>query len=171
MRNFLLRFLINAVAIAVITSGLLPGIDIVGPNQISTLLFVALVFGVVNALIKPIVKFLTCPFILFTLGLLIFIINGFMLWLTAALSERLSSVTSGQLWIENFGWAIIGAFIITIIGIVLERALGVNGRKQAKTVTEVRYVVERPRSTVDQDFDDFVNSRPFDDYDEKPKRS
>lgn len=172
MRNLLLRFLITAVAIAVITSGFLPGIRIIG-NQISALLIVALIFGIINALVKPIVKFLTCPFILLSLGLLLFVINGLMLWLAALISERLalSGPVAGQLVIDNFGWAIVGALIISIIGMVLERLLGVNDRKRVKQVTEVRYVVERQRPALDDEFDDFVNSRPFDDFDDdKPKR-
>lgn len=171
MRGLLLRFLINAVAIAIITSGLLPGIHIIG-NQIATLLAVALVFGVINTLVKPIVKFLTCPFILLSLGLLLFIINGLMLWLTAALSERLIAITGGQLYIENFGWAILGAIIISIVGMLLERLLDVDhNRRVRREVREIRYVVEPPkRSTLDDEFNDFINSRPFDDFDDKPKR-
>ena len=169
MRGLVLRFLINAVAIAVITSGLLPGIHIIG-NQIATLIVVALIFGVVNALVKPLVKLLTCPFILLTLGLLLFIINGLMLWITATLSERLVSVAGGQLIIENFGWAILGALIISIIGMVLERLLDVDESRRVKKVTEVRYVVEQPRPRLDDEFNSFVNSNPFDDFDDKPKR-
>lgn len=169
MRNLVLSFLINAVAIAVITSGLLPGIHIIG-NQIATLIAVALIFGIVNTLVKPVLKLLTCPFILLTLGLLLFVINGAMLWLTAALSERLVSLTCGQLWIENFGWAILGALIISVIGVVLERLLGVNERARVKTVKEIHYVVERPQRSAEAEFEDFVNSRPFDDFDDPPKR-
>ena len=171
MRNLLLRFLITAVAIAVITSGILPGIRIIG-NQISTLLIVAVILGIINALVKPIVKFLTCPFILLSLGLLLFVINGLMLWLAAFVSEQLalSGPVTGQLVIDHFGWAIVGALIMSAIGMVLEPILGVNERKRVKQVTEIRYVVERPRPTLDAEFDDFVNSRPFDDNDDKPKR-
>jgi putative membrane protein len=171
MRNLLLSFLINAAAIAVITSGLLPGIHIIG-NQIATLLAVALIFGVVNTIVKPIIKLLTCPFILLTLGLLLFIINGAMLWLTALLSERLIPFTRGQLYIEHFGWAVLGALIISIIGVALERLLGVNERTRVEKVKEIHYVVERPQPprSPDAEFEDFINSRPFDDFDDKPKR-
>lgn len=170
MRNLLLRFLINAVAVAVITSGLLPGIRIIG-NQIGTLLVTALIIGIINALVKPVVKFLTCPFILISLGLILFVINGLMLWLTALISERVTLIAGGQLVIDNFGWAIVGALIMGIIGMILERILGVDERTRVKKVTEVRYVVERQRPSLDEEFDDFVNSRPFDDFDDdKPKR-
>ena len=101
MRNLLLRFLINAVAIAVITSGLLPGIFIIG-SMIPTIAVVALVFGLVNSLIRPIVRLLTCPFVLLTLGLFTFVINGAMLYLASRLSELTVNLTHGQVVIENF---------------------------------------------------------------------
>lgn len=163
MRGLVLRFLINAVAIAVITSGILPGIRIVGENTTTTLVVVALVFGVINALVKPIVSLLTCPFIVFTLGLFVFIINGLMLYLTAALSESLVSVARGQLYIEHFGWAVLGALIISVISMILESILDVDA-KRTKKVTEVRYVVEKPKRSGDD---------PFELYDPdsgKPKR-
>lgn len=166
MRGWILRFLINAVAIGVITSGILPGIRIVGENTTTTLLVVALVFGVINALVKPIVSLLTCPFIIFTLGLFVFIINGLMLYLTAALSESLVSVARGQLYIEHFGWAVLGALIISVISMILESILDVDAKRTKKVteVREVRYVVEKPKREGDD---------PFDLYDPdtgKPKR-
>jgi putative membrane protein len=80
---------------------------------------VALIFGIVNALVKPIVKFLTCPLVLLTLGLFSLIINGLMLELTASLSN-------GGLVVDNLGWAIIAAILIAIISVILERILGVS---------------------------------------------
>src|SRR5688572_16612368 len=92
MRNFLLRLIINAIALAIIVSVLPQGIRIVGASQqtqIGTLLGIALIFGVVNALIKPIVKLLTCPFIFFSFGLFLLVINGAMFMLVAELSKLL----------------------------------------------------------------------------------
>jgi putative membrane protein len=83
IRNFIIRLVINAIALYV-TASILPGIHIVN-NEIGTLLVIALVFGIVNAVIKPIVKILTCPLVILTLGLFIFVINALMLLLTAAL--------------------------------------------------------------------------------------
>ncbi|MCS7070566.1 MAG: phage holin family protein, partial [Anaerolinea sp.] len=61
MRNLLLRFIINAVAIGVITSGLLPGIRIEG-NYVVTLAITAVVLGLLNAVVRPILVLLSCPF-------------------------------------------------------------------------------------------------------------
>ena len=116
MRNFLLRLIVYAIAIVVVAK-LLPGIRV--HNSVGSVLLVALIFGIVNALVKPIVKFLTCPLVLLTLGLFSLIINGLMLELTASLSN-------GALVVENLGWAIVGAILIAIISVILERILGVN---------------------------------------------
>jgi putative membrane protein len=116
MRNFLLRVIVYAIAIVVVAK-LLPGIRV--HNDVGSVVLVALIFGIVNALVKPIVKFLTCPLVLLTLGLFSLIINGLMLELTASLSK-------GALVVENLGWAIVGAILIAIISVILERILGVN---------------------------------------------
>lgn len=128
MRNFLLRVLINAVAIAV-TASLLPGIQIVN-NDIGTLLLIGFVFGIVNAIVKPILTFLTCPFVILTLGLFLLVINGLMLMLTASLS-------GGRLIVDGFGWAVVGGIIMGIVGIVLEGLLNVDdedGEKRKRAV-------------------------------------
>jgi putative membrane protein len=130
--KFLLRVIINAIAIA-ITASLLPGIHVVN-QDLGTLLVIGLIFGLVNALIKPILAVLTCPFIILTLGLFIFVINGAMLLLTASLS-------GGRLIIDGFWWAVLGGIIMGIVGLVLESVLGVRERKDkdASTSQDRRY--------------------------------
>lgn len=123
MRNFIIRIVINAVAID-LTASWLPGLHVLN-NDLSTLLILGLIFGLVNALVKPILTLLTCPFILLTLGLFIFVINGVVLMLTASLS-------SGRLRVDNLGWAILGGIIMGIIGIILEAALGLNAKNTEK---------------------------------------
>jgi putative membrane protein len=120
MGKFLLRVIINAIAIA-ITASLLPGIHVVNQN-LGTLLIIGLIFGIVNALLKPILSVLTCPFIILTLGLFIFVINGLMLLLTASLS-------GGRLIIDGFWWAVLGGIIMGIVGLVLESVLGLRDDK------------------------------------------
>ena len=121
MGKFLLRVIINAIAIA-ITASVLPGIHVVN-QDLGTLLMIGLIFGIVNALIKPILSVLTCPFIILTLGLFIFVINGLMLLLTANLS-------GGRLVIDSFGWAVIGGIVMGIVGLVLESVLGLRGQNE-----------------------------------------
>ncbi len=121
MGNFLIRIVINAVAIA-LTASLLPGIHVLN-NDMGTLLILGLIFGLVNALIKPIISFLTCPFIILTLGLFIFVINGVTLMLTANFSSE-------RLTVDNLGWAILGGIIMGFIGMILETVLGLRSKNK-----------------------------------------
>jgi putative membrane protein len=117
MRGFLVRLVINMAAIA-LTAELLPGIAING--GFGTLLLVALVFGIVNAIVKPILILLTCPAVILSLGLFILVINGLMLLLT-------SSLLGERFIVDGFGTAFIGGIVMGIIAIVIEaglRALG-----------------------------------------------
>ncbi len=115
--EFLIRVVINAIAIAV-TAALLPGITVVN-NDAGTLLIVGLVFGIINALVRPILMVLTCPLIILSLGFFIFVINGCLLSLTSALVHD-------RLAIDHFGWAIGGGIIMAIVAMVLESVLGVR---------------------------------------------
>lgn len=119
--TLLVRLLVNAVALAV-AAWLLTGITITGStdqDRAITLLVVAAIFGVVNAIIRPIVKLLTLPFIILTLGLLVFVINALMLALTSWITDQLDV----QFHVEGFGTALIGALIITAVGWILDIVL------------------------------------------------
>jgi putative membrane protein len=117
MRHFVVRVIVSAIAIA-ITAALLPGIRVIN-GDILTFLLLGLIFGLVNALIKPIVSLLSCPLVILTLGLFLFVINGIMLLITAALS-------GGRLTVDGLGWAIVGGIIMGVVNVVLEVVLGVN---------------------------------------------
>lgn len=114
MRNFAIRVIINAVAIA-ITASLLSGVH-VSNNDIGTLLIIGLVFGIVNAIVRPILIFLTCPAVIVTLGLFLLVINGLMLMLTASLIPE-------RLQIDGFGWAVLAGIIMGILGMIMESIL------------------------------------------------
>ncbi len=120
--NFLLRVIINAVAIWLATL-VLSGLDVVGGGDTTTtvivFLVVALVFGIVNAVVKPIVKSLALPLYVLTLGLFTVIVNAAMLWITSWLSQR----SEYGLRIDNFGTAVLGALIISVVSFVLSVAL------------------------------------------------
>jgi putative membrane protein len=117
MRNFILKVVIFAVAIGLVAK-LVPGIHILGDN-LSTLLIIGFVFGVLNAFVKPIIKFLTCPLVLVTLGLFVLVINALMLLITAALIPA-------RLQIDGFFPAFVGGIVMSIISMILERILGVG---------------------------------------------
>jgi putative membrane protein len=122
----LLRLLVNALSIAIIAR-FLPGIH-VASNDLAAFIFIGLVFGVINALLKPLITLLTCSLVILTLGLFILVINGLMLWLTAALLPQLFQI-------DSFGWAVLGGIIISIINMALESALG---SRSGGTQVEVR---------------------------------
>ncbi|MGW0006183.1 phage holin family protein [Nocardia grenadensis] len=92
-------------------------IEIVSPPdqgngaKIVVLLAVAAVFTVVNAFVKPLVKLLSLPLVILTLGLFLLVINALMLWLTAWITE----VTDYGLRIDGFWAAFLGAIIVTIV--------------------------------------------------------
>lgn len=106
--RLILKLLVNAAALWV-AGELITGIDLAG--DFWTILFVALIFGVINTFIKPILAFLSFPVIVLTLGLFALIINAAMLGLTAALTDALS--------IENFWSAVLGAVVISIVSALL----------------------------------------------------
>ena len=115
MRNFVIRVIINAVAIA-IAALLIPNIHI-ADNSIGTLLLLGLSFGVVNALLKPLLIFLTCPAVILSLGLFILVINGVMLLITDSLvGDRL--VIEGGIWT-----AVLGGIVIALVSMALESVL------------------------------------------------
>lgn len=157
MRGIILRFLINAIAVAVIASGLLPGIHIEGSYWV-TLAFTALAIGLVNSIVRPIVLLLTCPIVLFTLGLALLVINGAMLYLVAALTNWLDFL-GGRLVIDNFGWAVLGALIVSIINIILERVTGLkNGTRVRTRTVYVQGYVEQQRTQYDAEFNRYLQN-------------
>jgi putative membrane protein len=110
--RLLLRILINAAALWVATQ-IVPGVRHDGPW--TSLLLVALVFGVLNAIVRPLLKLLTCPLILLTLGLFTFVINALMLWLTSAVSESFGI----GFHVDGFVAAFLGALVVTVVSVLL----------------------------------------------------
>lgn len=106
MVYFLLRWLFLAIAIA-FTAWLMPGFDIHG-NYWTSLFIISAVYGLVNAFIRPIIMFFTCPLIILTLGLFTLIINALMLSLTNWLLPQI-------LTIDTFWTTLFAAIIISIV--------------------------------------------------------
>jgi putative membrane protein len=113
--RILLRILINAIAIGAMLFLLPERFDSNG--GIFGILVVAVIFGLVNAFIRPIIKFLSLPITCLTLGLFTLVINAGMLLLTAWFSGGYLSINGGVL--ERFWWAFVGAIIISIVSGVL----------------------------------------------------
>ena len=112
MIKFLIRLGINAVAIYAAIR-LVPGIRVESTSWVA-IVILALIFGLVNALISPVLKFLTCPFILITLGLFTLLINTFLFWLTGWIGGLFGFGFSA-----GFIPAFLGALVVTIINMVL----------------------------------------------------
>jgi putative membrane protein len=110
--RFVLRLLITAASLYLAVR-LIEGIRYEGDWL--GLVAVALVFGLVNAIVRPILYFLSCPFIFLTLGLFVFVVNALMLMLTATIAESLGLAFS----IDDFVSAAVGAVIISIVSAVL----------------------------------------------------
>ncbi len=109
---FLTRLIVNAMALWVATK-LVPGVTYSG--DVLPFLGVALVFGVVNATLRPVLKILTFPIILVTLGLFALVINGLMLLLTSSLSDALGL----GFHVRGFWDAFWGALVVSIVSMLL----------------------------------------------------
>jgi putative membrane protein len=105
--RFLIHWLIVAVALYVATN-LVPGVHFASTTN---LLLAALVLGLVNALVRPIIFILTLPLTILTLGLFYFVVNGIAFALTAALVPGFT--------ITNFGNAILGALVVSVVSWIL----------------------------------------------------
>lgn len=113
MQHLILRFIINAIALFASTQVGIPGLRFDGDWK--TIAVVALIFGVVNALVRPLITVLTCPLMMLTLGLFTFVVNALMLALTGWLAGQFHlGFTVDGLWA-----AFLGAIVISVVSFVL----------------------------------------------------
>lgn len=115
--RFLIRLLINAAALWVATR-LVSGIT--ATSEPVTFLAVALVFGLLNALVRPLLTMLTCPLMILTLGLFTFVINALILWLTSAAATKFGL----GFHIDGFWPAFWGALVVSIVSVLLSVFVG-----------------------------------------------
>jgi putative membrane protein len=114
MNKFLIRLLINAVALYAAVS-FVDGIQAVpGTNWVSYL-GLAFIFGLLNALVRPILKFLTCPLIILTLGLFTLVINTVLFWLTGLIGLNFGAGFT----VDGFWPAFLGGLIVSIVSVIL----------------------------------------------------
>ena len=116
MTKFFVRWAINAIALYVAVL-IVPGIDLTG-SWIS-LIWLALIFGLLNALLRPLLKLLTCPLIILTLGLFTIIINTVLLLLTSSIGAAFGLGLS----VAGFWPALLGSLVISIVSVVLSLIL------------------------------------------------
>lgn len=118
--KLILRVLINALALGA-AAYFVPGIRAGG---VASVLLIALVFGVVNALVRPVLKLLSCPLLVLTLGLFTFVLNALMLMLTAWLGRQLGI----DFRVDGFVPAFVGALVVSVVSVVLSWVLIDEGR-------------------------------------------
>lgn len=119
--KILVRVLANAIALAV-AAWLIDGIRVTAATDTDkglTLLAVAVVFGLVNLVVRPLVKLVALPLYLLTLGLIAFVINALMLWLTGWLAERLDL----RFVVDGFWAAFLGGLVVSIVSVIVNAAL------------------------------------------------
>lgn len=122
MQAFVVKTAINAVALWVATV-IVPGVDVGGDSvltTVATLLVVAVLLGLINAVIKPVVRLLALPAYILTLGLVTFVINALMLWLTA----RIAAALGVPFEVSPFFWAaVLGALVVSVVSFGLHLVL------------------------------------------------
>lgn len=119
----LIRLFIRLVVLAAIidvVAWIVPGVHVHG--GFLWLLWIALIFSVVNLILGPLFKLLSLPFILVTLGLFLLVVNAALLGITAALTSHLT--------IDNFWSAVLGGFLIALFSWLAELLLPLSGRKK-----------------------------------------
>jgi putative membrane protein len=125
MGSFLLRAALTGFALWVVTL-IVPGIRFVGGDstlqEVGIIFVVGVIFGLVNAVIKPIVQFISIPLYILTLGLIHIVINALMLWITSWITEH---TTRWGLFIDDFWWtAIWAAIVLSIVSWLLSLIVG-----------------------------------------------
>ena len=127
MTKFILRWLINAVALYLTVLILPERIEL--RSGIMSIVWLALIFGFVNALFRPLLKFLTCPLIMLTLGLFTVVINTFLFWLTSVIGQSfgLALVIADPVWWNAF----LGGLVVSIVSVIMTLILKdeLQGRK------------------------------------------
>ena len=121
MKKFVIKILVNAVGLYVASLVVKSGIAFQGSGfqLVWTVLLVALIFGLVNTFIRPVVKLFSFGVLLFTLGLFTFVINALMLWLTSRISEHFAV----RFYVRGFWDALLGSLIITAVSMILQAVL------------------------------------------------
>jgi putative membrane protein len=127
MPGFLLRVLIVAVGLW-LASAIVPGIEVRGA---ATLLGAALLLGVVNAIVRPVVVVLTLPITILTLGFFLLVVNAAMLGLVAALFDGFT--------IAGFWSAVLGSIVVSVTGWIASWLIGPRGQVEVIVARERRW--------------------------------
>ena len=116
--KLLIRWVIVFISL-IVAALLVPGIHVEGANAWVAFAIMAVILGLVNAIIRPILAFLSCGCIIATLGLFIFVINAFTLWLSAYIANLLGI----SFYVDGFWAALFGALVVSVVSFLLSLLL------------------------------------------------
>jgi putative membrane protein len=126
MTKLVIRWLINFLALFV-AAWLVPGITVDGGGGWAVFAIMAIILSLVNAILRPLLKLLTCPLIILTLGLFTLVINGFTLWLSSWIAVNWFHV---GFYVDGFWAAFWGALVVSIVSLILSAVLTDKGEKR-----------------------------------------
>ncbi len=112
--KLIVRWLITGLALFA-AAWLVPGIRVEGDGW-TVYAVMAVILALINALVRPVLKLLTCPLIILTLGIFVLVINGFTLWLASTIAQNWFGV--GYV-VDGFGAAFLGSLIVSIVSVIL----------------------------------------------------
>ena len=116
MNKFILRWIINAIALFAAVR-IVPGVTLQGSWV--NIIWLALIFGLINAFLRPLLKMLTCPLIFLTLGLFTLLINTFLFWLTGLVGQAVGIGFT----VDGFWPAFLGGLVVTVVSVVMSLIL------------------------------------------------
>ena len=119
MTKLVIRWLINFLALFA-AAWLVPGISVDGGGAWTVFAVMAIILGLVNAILRPLLKLLTCPLIILTLGLFTLVINGFTLWLSSWIAVNWFQV---GFYVRGFWAAFWGGLVVSIVSLILSAVL------------------------------------------------
>ena len=117
--KLVIRWLVTSLALFV-AAWLVPGISVDDAQGWIAYAIMAAILGLVNAIIRPILKLLTCPLILLTLGLFVLVINALTLWLASSIAVNWFNV---GFYVRNFWAALLGSVIVSVVSVILNGLL------------------------------------------------
>jgi len=110
--KLLIRWIVSTLALFA-AAYLVPGIRVEDPNAWIEYMLMALILGLVNAIIRPLLKLLSCPLIILTLGIFVLVING----VTLLFAARIAKVLGVGFYVDDFCSALLGALIVSVVSI------------------------------------------------------
>ena len=128
--KLVIRWLVTSLALFV-AAWLVPGISVDDAQGWIAYAIMAVILGLVNAIIRPILKLLTCPLILLTLGLFVLVINALTLWLASSIVVNWFGV---GFYVRNFWAALLGSVIVSVVSVILNSLLNDDQEEDRQTI-------------------------------------